>query len=368
MSTNRVLLMGCGDIGPTHEPIEMYSPLVQPILATADLRFAQCERVYSERGTLHPIHGRGRSHSRAHPKMASIFSTCGLDVVSVASNHGLDWGEDALLDTIALFESKGIKTVGAGANLKAARRPAFVECNGVRIAFLGYCSVVQQGYAAGKDTAGIAPLRAHNYYEPLDYNAGVPPRVVTEPYAEDLDAMIRDIKAAKESAQVVVLSLHWGVHYLPRIVAQYQPTVFHAAVDAGVDLVLGHHPHVPKAIEVYKGKVCFYSLGNFMMTFERTAESAAKYFKDYGIRVEPEYPLLSYGPDGKRTLIAKAVLTPFGVEKVSFMPGLIDTRMRTEILKHGDARFDDMVSYMDWTSDGFEHKFTVSGDEVVVTG
>ena len=79
-------------------------------------------------------------------------------------------------------------------------------------------------------------------------------------------------KNAKEQADVVVMSIHWGIHHIPKVIAMYQPKVAHAAIDAGADLILGHHPHVLKGIEVYKGKVCFYSLGNFVLSSASSAE------------------------------------------------------------------------------------------------
>jgi poly-gamma-glutamate capsule biosynthesis protein CapA/YwtB (metallophosphatase superfamily) len=63
-----------------------------------------------------------------------------------------------------------------------------------------------------------------------------------------------------------VLSLHWGIHFVPRLIADYQKTVAYAAIEAGADVILGHHAHVPKAIEVHAGKTCFYSLCNFIMS------------------------------------------------------------------------------------------------------
>ena len=107
--------------------------------------------MYSERGALQ-VHS-GGAHSRVKPHMASIFSDCGFDVVSVASNHAMDWGPDALLDTIELLREQGIKTVGAGRNLAEAREPAFIERNGIRVAFLAYCSVLHEGYAADSGQA-----------------------------------------------------------------------------------------------------------------------------------------------------------------------------------------------------------------------
>ena len=311
----------------------------------------------------------GGAHSRVKPHMASIFGDCGFDVVSVASNHAMDWGADALLDTIALFRSKGFHVVGAGENLREARRPAVVARNGVKIAFLAYCSILQEGYAAGHDKAGIAPLRAHTYYEPFDYQAGVPPRVVTVPYEEDLAGMIEDIAVAKKSADVVVLSLHWGIHFIPRTIADYQVTVANAAFRAGADLILGHHAHTPKAIGVHQGKTCFYSLSNFIMSSTaKSPEKAAEFEKRYGVVLDPDYPHLSYGSDAKRSLIAKAVLARDGVKRTSFLPVLIDRKLRPEVLRRSDPRFDDAVRFMEWVSEDFNHCFTVEGDEVCVTG
>ena len=363
-TNNSIVLLGVGDVGPIHEPMDAYSTLARPTLAAADIRFGQCERVYSGRGALQ-LHS-GGAHSRVRPHMASVFTDCGFDVVSVASNHAMDWGEDALLDTIALFESKGIKTVGAGGNLDEARRPALIDRNGIRVAFLAYCSILNDGYAAEPNKAGIAPLRAHTYYESVDYQAGVPPRVVTVPYEEDLAAMVSDIAAAKASADAVIVSLHWGIHFVPRLIADYQPAAAKAAFAAGADLILGHHAHTPKAIGVHNGKTCFYSLSNFIMSSTaRGGASAAAFEKKYGVKLDPGYPHLAYGEDAKRSLIAKAVITKTGVQKISFLPVLIDKQLRPEVLQHGDARFDDAMRFMNWVSEDFNHRFVAVGDEII---
>lgn len=365
-TSGEIILLGCGDVGPIHEPVGAYATLAKPVLAAADIRFAQVERVYSERGALQ-LHS-GGAHSRVKPHLASVFTDCGFDVVSLASNHAMDWGEEALLDTIELFRGQGIAVAGAGRNLAEARRPAILERNGVRVALLAYCSILQTGYAAGEHKAGIAPLRAHTYYEPFDYQAGVPPRVVTVPFDEDLAGMVADIAAARKAAEVVVVSLHWGIHFIPRIIADYQVTVAKAAFAAGAELILGHHAHTPKAIAVYDGKACFFSLSNFIMSSTaKTPAQAEAFAKQYGVTMDPGYPHLAYGADAKRSLIARAVLTREGVRRVSFLPVLIDRQLRPEVLRHGDPRFDEAVAFMEWVSEGFDHRFTVEGDDVVVT-
>lgn len=367
MTTNAMTLLGCGDVGPIHEPIATYSTLARSVLAGGDIRFAQCERVYSKRGS-QQVHG--SSHSRLDPHMAEVFSDCGFNVVSVASNHAMDWGNDAFLDTIDLLRDKGIQTIGGGRNLEEARKPAIVEKNGVRVAMLAYCSILKDGFHAEKKKPGVAPMRIHSYFEPIEYQAGIPPRVVTVPYAEDLQAMADDIAAAKKVAHSVVVSLHWGVHHIYKLIAEYQPIVAKAAFAAGADLILGHHAHLPKAIGVHDGKVCFYSLSNFIMSAEeKTPKQAAAHVRRYGSAsvLDPDYPRLPYGTDAKRSLVAKAIITTEGVRKVSFLPALIDKQLRPEILRRGDPRFDDAVNYMDTISDDFSHKFVVEDNEVVVS-
>lgn len=360
-----ITLLGCGDVGPIHEPVTRFAELVKPTLANADLRFAQVERVYSERGAVQ-VHS-GDMHSRQHPRLAQIFSECGFDVVSLASNHAMDWGPDAMLDTVELLRSQGMQVIGAGRDLADARRPAIVERNGVKVAFLAYCSVLREGYAARVHHPGVAPLRAHTYYQSAEYQAGMPPRIVTIPYEEDLAGMVEDIRSVRSVADVVVVSLHWGLHFIPRLIADYQPTAAKAAFEAGADLILGHHAHVPKAIGVHDGKACFYSLSNFIMSAPPAKPERYETFgKRYGVKLDPEYPNLPYGEDAKRSLIARARLSKQGVERVSFLPVLIDKQLRPEVLKAGDPRFDDAVRYMNWASEGHAPPFRVEGDEVFV--
>jgi poly-gamma-glutamate synthesis protein (capsule biosynthesis protein) len=363
---NTATILGVGDVGPLHEPMARYSERVRPVLATADIRFAQCERVYSERGALQ-LHS-GGAHSRVAPALASVFSDCAFDVVSLASNHALDWGPDALLDTIDVFRERGIRTIGAGRNLDEAREPAIVEANGVRVAFLAYCSILHEGYEATASKPGVAPLRVHTYYRAFDYQPGVPPDVVTVPYEEDMAALLADVRHAKSRADIVVLSLHWGVHFIPRLIAGYQPAVARAAFEAGADVIFGHHAHTPKAIGVHGGKVCFYSLSNFIMSSTAKSPEKARAFEEkYQVTLDPEYPHLSYGADAKRSLIAKVSASRAGVERVSFLPVLIDRELRPNPLHHGEAAFEDALRFMRWASEGFGAELRPDGDEIVVT-
>jgi poly-gamma-glutamate synthesis protein (capsule biosynthesis protein) len=118
---------------------------------------------------------------------------------------------------------------------------------------------------------------------------------------------------------------------------------------------------------VYGGKTCFFSLSNFIMSSTAKTPSQAEAFaKRYGVVMDPDYPHLAYGADAKRSLIAKAVLTRDGAQRVSFLPVLIDKQLRPEVLRKGDPRFDDALRFMEWVSEGFDHQFTVEGDEIIV--
>ena len=111
-----------------------------------------------------------------------------------------------------------MRVISAGKNIAAAREPAIVECNGVKVAFLAYCSVLRDGYQAESNKPGAAPMRAHSFYVSEDYQPGTPPRVVTVPYEEDLEALQEDIRKAKRQADVVVMSIHWGLHHMPKTI------------------------------------------------------------------------------------------------------------------------------------------------------
>ena len=365
MPDDALVLLACGDVGPIHPPMEPYSALVGPVLATGDIRFAQCERVYSKRGALQ-LHASGR-HSRLDPAMASIFSDCGFDVASLASNHAMDWGEDALLDTIEVLNGRGIQTIGAGRNIAEATKPAIFERNGIRIAVVAFCSILDKGFEARENKAGVAPMRAHTYYRAFDRQPGVPPQVVTVPYERDLKTLTAAVANARQQAQVVVLSLHWGIHHIPVEIADYQFTVADAAFKAGADVIVGHHAHLPKGIGMRKGRVCFYSLSNFIMsTPALSAERARVFTRRYGIELDPDYPHFTFDTNGKRSLIAKLRITSMGITEVSFLPVIIDKQLRPEVIRGGDDRFDEMLDYMRTISEGLGADLEAVGDEIVI--
>jgi len=170
------------------------------------------------------------------PQAAAALKRAGFSILTLANNHILDFGSSGLRETLRHLDRQGILHSGAGETLAAARREALVTSNGVKIAFLAYSLTFPPDFYAGDGRAGTAPGYRPYYLE--------------------------DIARARGVADYVVVSFHWGEEksILPK---SYQVTAAHRAVDAGADLVLGHHPHVLQGIERYKNAVIFYSLGNF---------------------------------------------------------------------------------------------------------
>jgi len=211
---------------------------VMDTLHTADIIAGNLESPISSRG----IAVENKQFTlRAGIVAAQALKSAGIRVVTLANNHMLDFGPLALQDTLATLEENGILTTGAGMDLEDARAPAWVKVKGKTLAFLSYSLTY-----------------------PLDFYAS-PRRPGTAPgYAEYVKA---DILKVRSSADIVVVSFHWGAE-LMTAAKNYQIDLGHKAIDWGADLVLGHHPHVLQELEVYKGKLIAYSLGNFVFGSE----------------------------------------------------------------------------------------------------
>lgn len=369
MSADPVTILAMGDVGPVHEPVERYSAGLKAQLAAVDIRFCASERPYGRHGEVQLECGVGAKPF--NPDLARCFQNAGIDVVALGSNHVLDWGQRVMLDTMHMFRKMGMQTIGVGETLEEACQPAYIERRGKRIAFIGFCSVLRQGWEASATRPGLAPLRAQTHYvNPNSYQPGFPAKIVTLPLAEDLELLRRTIRAARAQADVVAVSMHWGVPFVPRLIADYQTIAAQAAIEAGADVILGHHAHVAKAVAVYDGKPCFYSLGNFMITSNFMAGDAAaqaRFERNFGVTLDPARPRLPYGSDSKYSMAAKLVVGAKGLERTSLLPIYIDTDHCPQMPYAGDPRFEETLAFIDWASEHFPHAFTVEGNEVVVS-
>ncbi|HZP96383.1 MAG TPA: CapA family protein [Candidatus Limnocylindria bacterium] len=368
-----VTLAAVGDITAFHKDPESGYELVGPVMREMDVVFAQNERHYTKRRDIFPI---GGFTERTDPENAKALRLGNYHVLSFASNHLLDLGPEVLLETIGVLRDLGFAVIGAGANIAEARRPAFVERRGTTIGFLAYCSVLRPNYEAGPTSPGAAPMRAYTHYQQVDYKPGTRPQILTFPYKDDLAALLADVRAAKVRADVLAVSMHWGLNGTDEL-AMYQRDVAYAAIDAGADVILGHSPHRLKAIEVYRGRPIFYSMGNFCFDQPRWAldqgraqsPEHAAHMDRQGWTYDPEYEeWYAVPPENRKSMLVKIQIAGKKIARASFLPVLINKRAQPEILSHGDARFDDVVAYVRRVTEGqgIHTPYSVEGDEVVV--
>ncbi|OKH53264.1 metallophosphatase [Calothrix sp. HK-06] len=181
---------------------------------------------------------------RSPPEYASLFSQVGFDVMSVANNHAMDFGRKGFSDTVNNLNTAGVKTVGAKNQI------LYTKVKNIPVAWIGFC-----------------------FYEYCNT-------------VQDIQKAKALVKQARQKAKIVIISMHVGAEGSDALNVRNQTEYFYgenrgnsilfarSMVDAGADLILGHGPHVPRAMEVYKGKFIAYSLGNFLgyKTFSTTAE------------------------------------------------------------------------------------------------
>ncbi|HKP58227.1 MAG TPA: CapA family protein [Polyangiales bacterium] len=366
-----IQLYAVGDIAPDRaDPRECFR-WTRDVLRAADVAFCQLEVNLTTRGVRLP---QVRHTHRAPASTARALKDAGFSVVSFAGNHCLDWGPDGFDDTVAALRGAGLEVVGVGLDISEARAPVIVEREGVRVAFLAYSSILPAQYWAETNRRGCAPMRAFTVYEQIEPDQpGTPARVHTYADRGDLAALRTDVAAAKQRADLVIVSLHWGIHFVPAVIADYQREVGHAAIDAGADLILGHHAHILKGVEVYRDKAIFYSLGNFAMDLRMDeAHAQSKGFKEIQA-LHPDWvpdfdSLYNFPPESRMTMIVRALLTRQGIADLGFLPAYIDREAQPEVVRAQDPRFKEITRYMECisASQNLSVQYEPVGDEVRV--
>jgi poly-gamma-glutamate capsule biosynthesis protein CapA/YwtB (metallophosphatase superfamily) len=266
------------------------------------------------------------------PAMLKGLQWIGFNLFSNANNHAMDFGIDGLLNTMHGLKQAGAVYAGVGENLAEARAPGYLSTPHGRVALIACASTFQHDAPAGQSRPdlrgrpGINPLHHETRYEvdastfsslqkmkdelhlagapaasgspqsltlafdgglPVTFAAGDPPKVVTTPDANDLAAIASSIKDAREMADYVVVSIHShegapGTDSL-QVPAQFVTQFARAAIDAGADVFVGHGNHAVRGIEIYKGKVIFYSLGNFIFENDLVVPQPTEFYQQFGL-------------------------------------------------------------------------------------
>ena len=366
--TNKPLTMITGGdiiLGPD---TDSFFASIEPVLKSADILVGHLEVPFTKDQPRAAELGR-------EPDNMRILSKMGFDALTLAHNHLWDVGIPGISDTIAWLRDHNIAAVGAGMNIREARTPVVVEREGTRFGFLSYNCVGPRETWAAAERPGCAYVNILTHYE-LDYaSPGGPPEIYTFPQPNSLKAMEGDIRQLRPQCDILVVSLHKGLVHMPVSLAQYEQTVSYAAIDAGADLILGHHAHILKGIEVYKGKVIFHSLGNFITWLPMLALKpgqdpdswARRRIKIFGFVPDPDYPTYPFHPEAVNTLIAKLIIKNNAISRISYIPCLVNKQGYPEVMKH-DEKGQQVYDYMEKITQKAElnGQFKWDRDEVMI--
>ncbi|MEM6751754.1 MAG: CapA family protein [Cyanobacteria bacterium P01_C01_bin.38] len=211
---------------------------IKPVLEAADIAFVNLETPLSDTA-------KKKGAFLAPTAFAAGLKWAGVDIVATANNHALDAGVAGLKDTLTSLSQVDLPAVGSGKDLASARLPYISEKNGIRLGFLAYTMSENSG-----DSSYAKPNRA-----------GVMPT--------DLSLIREDIQKLRSKVDYVILSFHWGLNDSKKP-PFWVRNLARNSIDAGADIILGHHPHFPQGIEIYQNKPIFYCLGNFIFGHNHT--------------------------------------------------------------------------------------------------
>ena len=284
---------------------------VSNFLKEADISLVNLETSVSTRGSTKKPAGYG---FRSNPKTLEGLKNAGIDLVSIANNHVLDFGKEAFYDTLKYLDEYKIGYVGGGENRTKAEEVAIIEKNGIKFGFISYTSITpNNAWIASDNSQGIAVFKGDK-----------------DGYAH----LVKNVKAAKNKCDILIVILHWGVEY-DKAPKKWQTDMAHALVDSGADVIYGHHPHVLQGIEIYKGKPILYSTGNFV--FLKNDDECGK------------------------TGIFQMTFDKDGFKKGKFIPVSINY-CKANILKNDDDKGKDIINMLINLSGKFGTKIGLDGE------
>ena len=271
-------------------------------MRSADVFMLNNEFPFSRRGT--PTEGKTFTF-RANPDNIEMYAQLGVDIVSLANNHAYDFGKDALLDTFTTLETAGIPYVGAGRDLNEAKKPVYFIANGMKIAVVSATQIERNAVPDTKEATASSPgvLRCM-----------------------DPAALLEVIAEAKASSDFVILYIHWGTESQENTdwLQDKQAPIY---AEAGVDLIIGDHPHCLQKLDVVSGVPVMYSLGNYW-----------------------------FNSKTQNTCLVEVSINKDGMEYFRFVP-CIQENCRTRHLE--GAEKDSVLNYMRGLSPNVENYFAV---------
>lgn len=394
---------------------------VKNLIQSHDVRFANLEMTFHNQEG-YPSAASGGTWAMTDPEMLDDMREFGFNLYNTANNHSGDYGQGGVLATIAHLKERKMLFAGTGATLQEASRPCYLETKNARVAMIGVTTSFDPSVRAGAQSGevigrpGLNPLRHSTVYHVTDEHFNMvkelarvtlvnwpveqkiecgylPPFaegslpfgkmkfvrddkefIETIPHAGDLERIIEEIKEAKRQADVVLVSLH--VHEMTgkdtTKPAQFHQAFAHACIDAGASAIIGHGPHELRGIELYKGGVIFYSLGNFIFETETTLVQPYDAYKEQHLPVDMKvgaymdnrsrndtigFPVM---PNIWRAVIASWEMTDGKLSAIKLHP--IDLSMKAKRSQRGLPRLsqdEDTLKYLQSLSEAYGTKINI---------
>jgi poly-gamma-glutamate synthesis protein (capsule biosynthesis protein) len=325
---------------------------IAPVTRSADLAIGHLEVPHTLRGE--ELEGDVPAPG-AEPAHLSAIARANIMMLSMAGNHISDCGAIGIADTNAELDRLGIAHNGADANLALARAPAIAERRGRRVALLSYNCVGPEISWATNDKAGSAYVAVRA----ADGGPSRPQAELVEADPLSVERMTADIAAARSTADLVIVALHKGITHRPAALAPYERPLAHAAIEAGADVIVGHHAHIARGIEFHQGRPIFHGLGNgCVVTHALTPaqdhparkEWAQRRKTMFGFEPDPAYPLAPFHPEAVNGLIGRCRFHADGRVQASFLPIWFEPPGRPVVADAG--RQDDIAGYINAISVG----------------
>lgn len=326
MSRERVIL-AVGDLVLDEDEVGHYFDPSRQLFHDADVSIAQIEVPHT---TSDEVTSTDVPAPPAPVHNVAEIGRAGFTVATLAGNHIYDCGRQGIEDTRRLAEEAGLAVTGAGANLDIAREPVILDVDGVIVGIANYNCVGPKDSWATSKKAGCAHVNILTHYELDSANPGGPPSVYSFAEPQALADFTADISALAARVDVVLVVLHKGIGHRPAEIAQYEFQVSHAAVDAGAHAVIGHHAHIMRGIEVYRGAPIFHGLGNFVTVTQALNTSgqdsperirwAKRRKKLFGFSPDPAMLNYAFHPESRNTGIARLTIDDDGRLTAGFIP------------------------------------------------
>ena len=286
----------------------------------------------------------------APPEHLAALAHAGFDAVTLAGNHIADRGASGIADTLRTLDAEQIAHTGAGLNLPQARQPAYLRVGTRTVALLSYNCVGPEASWAGPDRAGCAYV----YVWPASGGPIAPASNLVRPEPTSLEDMAFDIEQARMRSDLVIVALHKGIVHTRARLAPYERPIAHAAIEAGADIVVGHHAHIIRGIEVYRNKPIFHGLGNGCVvtralspdqSHPARAAWARRRRELFGFEPDPAYHLAPFHPEAINAFLGRVCIDDQGGLRIGVRPVDIEPPGRPVLAR--DVAFERICRYVE---------------------